>query len=95
MQAYSVKTSTCEIAEFSRGMWVRLSGKSVRISGSFDTALLTAGMPTDTPWFVEGVEAFYVFLRRETIGGDRWRFRSEELARQAYEMLIKIAEMYL
>ena len=95
MQAYAIKTTTGEISEFSKSMWVRLAGKSVRISSRFDMALLTAGMPTDTPWFVEDVEAFYVFLRRENIGGDRWRFRSKELARQAYEMLVKIAEMYL
>lgn len=95
MQAYAIKTATGEISEFSRSMWVRMSGKSVRISSRFDMALLTAGTPTDAPLFVEDVEAFYVFLRRENIGGDRWRFRSEELARQAYEMLVRIAEMYL
>lgn len=93
MQA--LKTSRGEIAEFSKSIWVRLTGSSIRVSSAFDMALLTAGMPTDSERFVERVEAFYVFLRRENIGGDRWRFRSDDLARKAYEMLVSIAEKHL
>ncbi len=95
MQAYCVRTTTGELAEFNKTLWVRLSGKTIRLSQQFHMNLLTAGMPTDTDCYVRDVEAFYVFLRRENVGSDRWRFKTDEIARQAYAMLVKIGEMYL
>jgi len=89
--AYSVKTESGEITEFgNRSRWVRLKNKTISTSDRFELDLITAGMPTDPPAFVQDVEAFYKFLHANRVTGRSWTFKTPEVAREAYDMLVRI-----
>lgn len=88
VQAYSFTDGTSDVTDAGTDRWIRLRGKTVKVSKKFQMELITAGTPTDPESFVKAVNDFWVYCR-DTRKGIRqgWSFATELDASTAYRML--------